>query len=103
MSDPNQITKKLSELLDSNRVTWNQDGDSYEFSIQDYGANEKQTINFHHLMEVGKIFGTLDFDFSTQFEPGREWSEYTKDSDQVIKTYRVAIDKLDSGLPWGNK
>ena len=96
-----EIIKAKLELLLNCTFTITESGDFLEFIHTDYyGDSETQKLNFHKLMEVGKIFGTIDFDIEDTYEEGYEYSEYTKDPDRWIKSYKVAKNRINTGLPW---
>lgn len=97
MSLLEELKSKLEHFLNED-ITASEKGDIYFFEISSYCESNK--INFHKLMEIGKIFGTLDFDINDEFHPGITYSEYTKDADIFIKRYVVAINKINTGLPW---
>ncbi len=52
-------------------------------------------------MKVAEIFGTLNYDVIDESIIGDTYSEYTKDPDTIVKAYRVAKDKIYTGLPEG--
>ena len=58
-------------------------------------------INFGKLMGIGKVFGTLDFEFDNRHEH-ESWNySWTGGSeDDYYHEFIVEIDKLNTGLPW---
>ncbi len=99
VSQIEEMKEKLGEIFNCTFVEESRDKDYLFFSTNSYDTKSK--LNFLKLMQVARIFGTLDFDVLEEFSEGCEYSEYTKDPDVLIKSYRVAKNKINTGLPKG--
>ncbi len=62
-------------------------------------------INLAKLMEVGGLFGTLDFDVNpTSEHENWAYSSYTAGTDHTYHhTFKVLKSNLNKGLPWETK
>lgn len=83
---------------------YNKFSKTHEFRIMTYDIElPQQTLGF--LMEIGKLFGTLDFHNVSEKE-SHEWrySEYTGGTDhEYTHTFTIEDDKYMSGFPWDKK
>lgn len=103
--DTSTWEEKFKSFYPSCNVTVTVEQNYEKITIEVTSTYSELPINLAKLMEVGKLFGTLDFDVNPSSEH-ESWafSSYTAGTDHTYHhTFVVLKENLNKGLPWETK